>query len=137
MVEEGTVVAVEGRRVRVRMKPGPECARGCACATLGGDRELDVESDNPPTTGARVLVRLGPDRPWLGAVLLFVLPLAGLVSGVVVGAQAGMGDAAALALGFGMLAALFALAAAIDRSVLRKRVRPPTIVEVLNDQTHT
>ncbi len=130
--EEGTVVGVEGRLARVRMKPGPECGKCCACSALGGgDRELEIESDLPLQVGSRVAVEIPRGNPWLSALLLFVLPLMGLVAAMIASAQCGLGDSSALALGFGVLAALFTLAALVDRKLVRPRQKPPAIVEVL------
>jgi len=131
MVEEGTVVGLKGRLARVRMRPGPECGRCCACSALGGgDRELEIESALPLEVGSRVLVEIAQGNPWLSVLLLFVLPLAGLVAGVILGAQWGQSDAAPLLLGFGLLIAFFAAAAVVDRTAIRKRIKHPAIVEV-------
>ncbi len=136
MREEGVVVGVQGRLVRVRMQPARECGSCCACAALGGEgRELEIESDLSVQVGSRVVVDIPQGNPWLSAVLVFVLPLAGLLSVLIVGGQFGAGDGTLLALGFGVLAALYALAALIDRAVVRKRVGPPTIVEALGPAT--
>lgn len=133
MREEGTIVGIQGRLARVRMRPSTECGTCCACSALGsGERELEIETALPVVVGSRVAVEIPRGSPWLSAVLLFVLPLAGLILGLVVGVQARMGDAGALVFGFGLLVALFGLAAAIDRAVVRKRVGPPTILEVLD-----
>ncbi len=129
MREEGIVVGIKDRLARVRLRPGPECGRCCACSALGGnDRELEIESDLPLEVGSRVAVEIAQGTPWLSALLLFALPLAGLVAGVLLGAQ---WDAAPLLLGFGLLVALFAVAAIVDRTIVRKRIKPPAIVEVL------
>lgn len=135
MREEGTVVAVEGRIARVRMKPGPECGSCCACSALGGSgRELEIDTQLPVAVGSRVLVEVPRGNPWLSVALLFVLPLAGLIAALVVGTEAGLGDGASVALGFGTLGALFALAAAVDKAVARKRLQPPAIVELLGGE---
>lgn len=132
MREEGTVVGVSGRLVRVRMKPGPQCGSCCACSALGGGpAEVELESDRPLEVGARVIVEIAQGDAWLSALLLFVLPLAGLVSGVIAGQAWWGGGAAPLVLGFGLLGAFYALAAAIDRAFIRKRLKPPTIAQVL------
>ena len=136
MREEGTVVGIEGRLARVRMKPGPECGRCCACSALGGgDRELEIETDLPVQPGSRVAIAIPRGNPVLSTLLLFVLPLTGLVVGVIVGSQWGEGDAAPLIVGFGLLVALFAVAAVIDRKLVRPRQKPPAIVEVLEPDT--
>jgi len=133
MRERGTVVAVEGRRARVRMQPGADCGKCCACAAFGGgdERELEVETDQALAVGAGVVVEVDQGSPWLSVFLLFGLPLLGLVAGVVVGARWGQGDAMPLLLGLGFLVLLFAVAALIDKAVVRKRQKPPAIVEVL------
>lgn len=138
MREEGTIVAIEGRTARVRMKPSAECGSCCACSAFGSGRELEIETDHSLHVGARVTVEIAAGNPWLSSFLLFVLPLLGLLVGVIVGAQwrpfGVSGDTAALVLGFGLLAALFAFAALIDKHVVRKHLKPPTIVEVLGPQ---
>jgi len=136
MREEATVVGVQGRLVRVRMKPSAECGTCCACSVLvGSAREMEIETELPVAVGSRVVVEISQAKPWLSALLLFVLPLAGLIFGMIAGAQWGSGDAAPVALGFGLLAAFYVLAAAIDRAVIRKRIKPPAIVEVLGPDT--
>ncbi len=130
MREEGVVVGVQGRLVRVRMKPASDCGSCCACSALGGtDREFEIESDLPVQVGSHVVVDIPQGSPWLSAFLVFLLPLIGLLSVVIVGDQLGAGDGTLLILGFGVLVALYAFAAVIDRAVIRKRLGPPTIVE--------
>jgi len=132
VLEEATVVGLKGRLARVRMGPGPECGRCCACSALGGsDREMEIESDLPLEVGSRVVVEIPQGNPWLSSFLLFGLPLLGLASGVILGAQWAQGDAVPLLLGFGLLVLLFAFAAFVDKAIIRKRQKPPAIVEVL------
>ena len=136
MREEGTVVGVEGERVRVRLRAGPQCGSCCACAAMGGgERELEVAADEPPAVGSRVVVEISAPNAVLGAVLVFVVPLIGLVGGVLVGdywQPLGLsGNADSLVLGFGLLAVLLGAGAAIDRFVLRARLPEPAIVAVL------
>jgi positive regulator of sigma E activity len=139
MREEGTVVGVQGHLVRVRMKPGPDCGTCCACSVLGGgQRELEFPTDKPVSAGDRVLVDIGPTSSLLSTLLLFVLPLIGLVAGVIIGDQwrpLGSRESSSLVLGFGLVALLYAFAAILDRAWLRKRQPQPTIVEVLPPAT--
>jgi sigma-E factor negative regulatory protein RseC len=136
MREAGTVVGVAGRLARVRMEGGSQCDGCCACS-LGssGQRELEVATDIPVQAGSRVIVEIGSASAWLSTFLLFVLPLLGLVGGVIAGEQwrpLGVGgNAEPLVLGFGLLAVFFALAAIIDRLFVRPRQPDPTIVDVL------
>jgi len=135
MREQGTVIGVDGSTARVRMDAGPKCDSCCACAAVGGAHELDVTTPEPLEVGARVLVEVHAPNATLSALLVFGLPLLGLVAGVVAGRRwrpFGLGgDADGLALGFGLLVALLAAAAAIDKYVLRARFPEPTVVEVL------
>jgi len=137
MREQGTIVGVEGSTVRVRMQPGPQCGSCCACAALGGgERELELTASDPPPVGSRVVVEVHVPNPALGAVLVFGLPLVGLVGGVLLGQHwqpFGLsGNADGLVLGFGLLAVLLGAAAAVDRYVLRARLPEPAIVAVLD-----
>jgi positive regulator of sigma E activity len=137
MREVGTVVNVEDRRVTVRMRAGPQCGSCCACAALGGgERELELTVADPPAVGSHVVVEVSTPNATVGALLIFVLPLLGLVGGVLAGHHLqpfGLsGDADGLVLGFGLLVLLFAGAAALDRLVLRARLPEPQIVRVLD-----
>ena len=135
MREEGTVVAVEGNVARVRMAPGRSCGSCCACAVHDGQRELEITAEPPPPVGSQVVVEIGSVSPWLSTLLLFVLPLLGLVGGVIAGEHwrpFGLaGDAAPLVLGFSLLVLLFLVATLVDRVFLRKGSHEPSIVAVV------
>ena len=138
MRDPGTVVAVEGDRVTVHLRATPECGGCCACAALGGGvRALELRADDPPAVGSRVVVEVAVPNAALSAMLVFGLPLLGLVGGVLAGHHwrpLGLsGDADGLVLGFALLAALLAAAAAFDRLVLRARLPEPRIVAVLSE----
>ena len=135
MREQGTVVGVDGSTARVRMDGGPRCGSCCACAAAGsGEHELEVATAEPLEVGARVVVEVHAPNVALSALLVFVVPLLGLVGGVIAGQRwrpLGLGgDADGLVLGFGLLVLLLAVAAAIDRLVLRARLPEPTVVSV-------
>ena len=139
MREEGTVIEARDHQVVVRMEAGPQCGRCCACAGIAGNsRDLVTTTTRPLEVGTRVAVEVPTGNPVLGALLVFVLPLLGLVAGVVAGQSwhpFGLSrDSAGLVLGFGALAALFGLAAAVDRFVRRKLPREPKIVAVLSTE---
>ena len=136
MREIGTIVAVDGERVRVRMQPGPRCGSCCACAAVGGERELELTTGESLEPGDRVAVEIATPNAALSAVLVFLLPLLGLVGGVLIGHHfrpLGLsGDADALVLGFGLLIVVLGGAAVFDRLVLRARIPEPHIVEVIS-----
>ena len=137
MRETGTVVEMAGHVARVQVEQGPHCGSCCACSALsGGSAELDVPTDTTLEVGSRVVVEIPEQSSWVSSLLLFGLPLVGLVAGVVVGQEwqpFGLGsNGAALILGFGLLVVLFAVSAAIDRAFVRKRQPQPSIVQVLS-----
>jgi len=139
MREIGTVTEVTGQVAHVRMQRGPRCGSCCACSALSdGGMEFEIKTDASLRVGSRVVVDVPSGNAWLSALLLFVLPLAGLIFGVMAGQQwrpFGLSaNAAALGLGFGLLAVLFGFATVFDRLYLRKRQPQPTIVEVLGPQ---
>ena len=137
MRETGTVVEMAGHVARVQVEQGPHCGSCCACSALsGGSAELDVPTDTTLEVGSRVVVEIPEQSSWVSSLLLFCLPLVGLVAGVVVGQEwqpfGWSSNAAALTLGFGLLVVLFAVSAAIDRAFVRKRQPQPSIVQVLS-----
>ena len=137
MRETGTVVEMAGHVARVQVEQGPHCGSCCACSALsGGSAELEVPTDTTLEVGSRVVVEIPEQSSWVSSLLLFGLPLVGLVAGVVVGQEwqpFGLGsNGAALILGFGLLVVLFAVSAAIDRAFVRKRQPQPSIVQVLS-----
>ena len=136
MREEGTVIVVRGGKALVRMSGKGGCEGCCACSTTSGcEVELEAAVRGPVEKGSRVIVEVSTAGATLGALLLFVLPLVGLVGGVVAGQQwqpFGLGaTGASLVLGFGLLAVLFAVAIVVERRVVQPRLPDPMIVEVL------
>ena len=131
MRDEGTVIAVRGDRALVRMsgKGGCEGCQSCS-STSGCSVELEAVMGEPVEAGSRVLVEVSSAGAAASAVLVFLLPLVGLVGGVVVGSQV-WGTSAALLLGFGVLLVLFGVAVVVERRVVRPRLPDPIIVDVL------
>lgn len=135
MKVEGTVVGMKGDRALVRVATakgcGPSC---CSCATtaLCGGPEVEAVTEQPVEVGWHVLVDLPSSGAALSAVLMFVLPLLGLVGGVLLGEEIGdEGNATGLAIGFGLFVGLFLLAYVVDRKVVKPRQPEPRIVSVL------
>ncbi|MFC1806676.1 SoxR reducing system RseC family protein, partial [Planctomycetota bacterium] len=121
-----------------RTEGPPACGSCCACAAIGGgERELELTASDPPAVGSRVVVEVVTPNAVLSALLVFGIPLLGLVGGVLIGQHwqpLGLsGNADGLVLGFGLLILLLGAAAAVDRFVLRKRLPDPTIVAVLSE----
>ena len=135
----GVVVSVEGELARVRVAASAGCGGGCcACSSAATcTQEIEAVASEPVEEGARVIVEMRSGAPGVSALLLFVLPLAGLLGGILAGerwpAIGAGGNAGGLVLGLGLMAGLFALACVVDRLVVRPRLPQPRIVEILNE----
>jgi len=134
MRQPGVVITVRGDRALVRLTASGGC-EGCgACSSTSGCiHELEAATADPVEPGWRVLVEVSSVGAALSALLVFALPLVGLVGGVVVGSRwGGGGTAAPLLVGFGALVVLFGVAVVVERAVVRPRLPQPRIVEILN-----
>ncbi len=135
MEQEGVVVGIQDGVARVRMQRGPKCESCCACSLVGPEPELELPATEGLEVGARVAVEIAERGSWLSPVLLFALPLAALVGGVLLGERwhpPGLGaDSASLVLGFGGLVVVFLVAMVIDRAFVRGRQPQPRITRVL------
>ena len=89
MREQGTIVGIENGRARVAMEQQEHC-RGCGvCSRLGGNMELTVQLDDDSEVGIgdRVLLDIPAELSYGGIVLVYVVPLAGLLLGAAMGAM--------------------------------------------------
>ena len=137
MRERGTVVRLsEGRAaVRLARQPGPACQQCRACQTTGGELLLWVEARDL-VVGDEVTLEVPLPNVWRSIALVFGLPLAAVVAGLVLGSQwAGLQQVARLGpewtavAASAVLGALAFLAAMIEDRRFAKRHRPE-IVEV-------
>ncbi len=133
---EGTVLGMKGDRAVVRVAAGESCGTGCcSCATSAfcGAPQVEAEVDQPVEPGWQVMVEMPSRGSALSTLLVFVLPLLGLVGGVLLGEQVGeRGDASGLVIGFGLFVALFVLASLVDRKYIKPRLPEPRIVSILD-----
>ena len=146
MRERGTVVRLsEGRAaVRLSRQPGPACRQCRACQTTGRRGRLDVASGElvlwvearDLAVGDEVTLEVPLPNVWRSIALVFGLPLAAVVAGLVLGSQwAGLQQVARLGpewtavAASAVLGALAFLAAMIEDRRFAKRHRPE-IVEV-------
>ena len=85
-LQTGTVEAVADGVARVRLDRPAQCG-GCHACGLGRAGGMVAELDALPglKPGDRVRVALDPRGVWRGTFWIFVLPLAALVAGAVVG----------------------------------------------------
>ncbi len=141
MREQGTVVGIEDGRARVVMEPGEHC-RGCGiCSHLSASMEIKAEVDEGSgiNAGDRVLLDIPAELSYGGIALVYVIPLAGLLLGAVVGTLVtrtwwpeGMyPNLLAAVLAFVGLAAGFGFMAWRERRRLRRTRASIRIVQIL------
>lgn len=86
----GTVIETDGERAVVEFEAGQACGtmRACACCggAQGGPRRVVVRQEGL-SVGERVELSIPGYRGYLSTLLVFVLPMAGFIAGMIVGAQ--------------------------------------------------
>jgi len=137
MRERGTVVRLSAGRAAVRLArpPGPACRQCRACQTTGGELVLWVEARDL-AVGDEVTLEVPLPNVWRSIALVFGLPLAAVVAGLVLGSQwAGLQQVARLSpegtavAASAVLGALAFLAALVEDRRFARRERPE-VVEV-------
>ena len=122
----------DGKAV-VRVFQESACGHDCEnCGVCGSRRKLTVEANNPlrAIPGDLVTVETGTGKIIRAAALVYVLPLATLLLGCVLGFLLGLGEGAQALLGVGGLALGSAGAVLINRFVRRDRPLEYTIIDV-------
>jgi len=137
MRERGTVVRLSAGRAAVRLarQPGPACRQCRACQTAGGELLLWIETRDLGI-GDEVTLDVPLPNVWRSIALVFGLPLAAVVAGLVLGSQwAGLQQVARLSpegtavAASAVLGALAFLAALVEERRFARRHRPE-VVEV-------
>jgi len=88
MREIGIVLKIKGTRAEISLPRKSACETCGKCGLGRGEGEMALEAENRPGArpGDRVEVEIPERDPLLAALLLFGLPLAGMLLGVVAGA---------------------------------------------------
>ena len=133
--ERGIVVAVSGGKATVELEAHSGCDACNLCHRTGsGKMTLEVDAPEGLATGAGVRIANASPSSWAGSILLFLLPLAGLLAGLAVGANVFEktvgGRAAAAALGVGGLVLFLSAGFVFDRRLSRRPRPKPRIVEI-------
>jgi positive regulator of sigma E activity len=133
MRETGVVTDLSNGMASVVLTGGACCGHCSACADDGGGRMiLRTAATEGIQVGQRVVVEYGPPHIAWGVILTFVLPMIGLVAGVILGqayALAGLGrDLSAALYGFALAGALFGFAILADRLGRKRTWQAPHIV---------
>lgn len=141
--EPGIVVALEGGRASIRIRPASEdaCAQcgSCGHADAKGAKLLETAAAAGLTVGDRVLVEIAPVNRIAASLLLLLVPLLGLITGAVAGQIAGPGlgveaETGAILGGLTALVATYAAVTWIDRMIRQRRGDPgPRIISTRSD----
>lgn len=87
--EEGEVIAVEGNQAKVRVRRSPacdSCSTRKTCGLLGeGETVLTALNTVGASKGQRVRVSLKVEGEVKASFILYLVPLAGLVAGALIG----------------------------------------------------
>ena len=86
MVEEGVISRVKNGKITVEIERNPACT-GCKLCTKHDKKLMHIELDNSIGAGAgdRVLLHMDDAVILKGAVIVYALPLLGLLSGLFTG----------------------------------------------------
>ncbi len=137
MREVGKVKKVEGELAVVHLDSAdPSCGGCCGCAPQPtGGRDIEVEAIEGIEPGDAVRVDISRRSQIWGTMVLFVVPMALLIGGVVLGYMIspeagadGKVNLRALGMGVGMMVGWYVLVAILERYFLAP-LPPPRIVE--------
>jgi len=135
--EKGTVIAITGSKATVRFAQSEDCKACGLCHVHSDDSRsgitsmlLEVDALPELEIGHTVLVSDAAPSVWAGSLLLFVLPLLGLLAGVIIGMKCFENELAAA--GTGLLGLTLALGGGFvaDRLMLRRPQARPRIVSI-------
>lgn len=84
--EEGEVVTVHGNRVTVKIKASESCEKCRICKRVSAtEMMLEAFTERPVQKGQRVIVAIRPGTIFKSALMLYIIPLIGLIIGYYVG----------------------------------------------------
>ena len=145
MIEQGTVreLADAGRTARVEVRVSGRCSScGNRPSCAGDDKEVGVlvtlDSHNPAGArpGDRVRIEMNPENVWISTLMVFALPVVGVMAGYLlghlVGPIPGPGPYVGAAAG---LVAWIILMLVVGRAVKRRRAFRPTVVQIVSRPT--
>jgi positive regulator of sigma E activity len=134
MHENGTIVEIFDTRARVEMIRSPAC-KTCGLCTSPLDRRsmiLEVESVAEARVGDQVVVEIEPSIVLRSASIFYLIPLAGLFGGVIIGHLLFGREVLSLIFGLAGLVISFGLVFRLDRKVKTSHRFQPRIVEVIH-----
>jgi positive regulator of sigma E activity len=128
------VVAVRGETATVELDRSAACGGCRLCSAFGDKMRLDLPAIEGLEPGQRVVVGLTGSVSMRSVLLLFGLPLVGLVAGALLGQAAPIpglsADATSAVLAFALLAAAFGVALLYERTAAARSLPHPTILRM-------
>jgi len=131
--EQGIVAKIADGTAEIELTAKDSCG-SCGGCSEGDDgpARLKVEALPGISVGDRVVVETGEFRVTAGAILIFVVPIIGLLAGVFVGQRFPLNsvdkDLSSGIYGFALMIAGFTAAIATDRIFGRRLWQPPRII---------
>jgi len=136
MEETGTVINVGDHTAVISTEAKGVC-QGCSArgvCHMGGRRDtMEVEAWNRPgaSVGDQVRIRISGRSTLTAVLLLYLVPLAGFLLGVLVGEKLTGHQAWAVVIGSATLAVIYGAIRLLDRRIGRSDQLRPEIVEIL------
>jgi sigma-E factor negative regulatory protein RseC len=143
----GTVTEEKGETAVVHLRRHLSCENCGRCGGLLGSedrREHYVEALNPirARSGQKVLIEMDDRRALFIAFMLYLVPLAGLVAGIILGLRiadilgwAGSREPAAAGIGLAAMALIFGGISLWDRRVKKSGRYRPVIAALVQEET--
>ncbi len=128
MLETGRVTKIEGKNAVVSMLPSDSCAGCNRCSKSGEGKELLAENSVGAAEGDWVEVSVSDGSRLAATVIVFLIPLAALAAGLLLGSL--WGELWMFLLGVIFMLLSYTIVWAADRLVKKKRGFLPVIIQI-------
>ncbi len=133
MEQYGEVIGAEGDTATVRFKRSKACGKCRACFTLGSDAALiEIENTLNAKVGDIVEIQLHANSMVKATLMMYGIPLMGLIIGVIAGSFIG-GDAAALICGAGLALITYVIIHLFEPKLSRTDAFKPRMLSILKN----
>ena len=135
MTEQGKVIKIEKNEAVVRVQRKSACASCAMCAMKPKDSHIDVRVENAldAKEGDLVQIKLESGSVAKISLLVYILPLALAVAGMLTGIFCRLPDWANLVLFAGLLAVGFIIVFLLDKKIAKSKKLQPVLLAVLPD----
>ncbi len=132
MREQGIVTAVEKKVASVRIDKKSECEKCGMCLFPQGatNTELKVQNNLNAQVGDKVTIETVKDAKFLGALLVFLIPLVLIAIAVVLGVVVLQNELYVLLISVVLIAIWFSILAVIDKKLKKSKGFIPIIVSI-------